>query len=233
MKTTTLTKKQKYRVFAIMLIMFLVGIFSTIIYTMIDDWETSSKIPLAEHYNLFAEEAQSKLSLLATTKSRNRETTSSYIYDKRFNLFVLKMILVNDYGLKEIINFKNESSYITMNAVYSGLSNYNMDMNIKSGKSVLVSTVNFKQSGGPIKLIQESDRFYCYYYKFKTFSINYNDEPYDIIAEANDTALPTSLAFIKKGKFLYIIIMNVAKGKEAMEPKQLYDIIDMKYKDQT
>jgi len=130
---------------------FLLAIFSKIIYTMIDDHETSSKIPLMEHYNLFTKEAQNKLELLATTTSRNRETTSSYIYDKVFNVFVLKVILTKNNSLKNIINYQNESSHVTMNAVYSGLSNYNMKMNIKSGASVTTSTVHFKFNGDSIK----------------------------------------------------------------------------------
>jgi len=204
---------------------FLLAIFSKIIYTMIDDHETSSKIPLMEHYNLFTKEAQNKLELLATTTSRNRETTSSYIYDKVFNVFVLKVILTKNNSLKNIINYQNESSHVTMNAVYSGLSNYNMKMNIKSGASVTTSTVHFKFNGDSIKSIVSNDSVYCYYYKFSTFSINYNDEPYDIIAKAYQSNIPASLIFKKKGKFLYVIIMTVAKGKEEMQPDQLYNII--------
>jgi hypothetical protein len=205
---------------------FLLAIFSKIVYTMINDHETSSKVPLIEHYNLFTKEAQNKLELLATTTSRNRETTSNYVYDKTFNVFVLKVILANNNGLKDIISYQNESSHVTMNAVYSDLSNYNMKMKIKSGKSVTASTVHFKFNGNSIKSIASNDSLYCYYYKFSTFSIGYNNEPYDIIAKADQSNIPASLIFKKKDKFLYVIIMSVAKGKEEMQPDQLYNIIN-------
>lgn len=232
MKTSTLTKKQKYRIVAIIFIICLAGIFLTMTYTLVDDWPQSSKVPLVEHYNLFTKEAQSKLQLLATTTNRNRETTSSLVYNKKFNLFVLKVILTGDQSLKNVIKYNNESSHVSLNAFYAGLPGTNMDMKLKSGKSVLVSSVKFKHSGDLIKLIQESDNFYCYYYKFKTFSVNYNDEAYDIVAKADNAELPASLAFIKKGKFLYIAVMTVANGKEEMDSKLLYDIIDTRYKNQ-
>jgi len=204
---------------------FLFAVFSKIIYTIIDDSETSSKVLLMEHYNLFTKDAQKKLKLLSTTTSRNRETTSNYVYDSVFNVFVTKIILANKNGLKNIISYQNESSHITMNAVYSGLSNYNMEMKLKSGTSVAASFVHFKFSGDSIKSVVSNDSLFCYYYKFNTFSISYNDEPYDIIAKARLSNLPASIIFKKKGKFIYVIIMTVMVGKEEMQPDQLYNII--------
>jgi len=61
---------------------------SRLIYTMIDDDETSSKVPLTEYENLFNKDAQGKLNILATVKSKNRQAVSTYVYDKKYNLCV-------------------------------------------------------------------------------------------------------------------------------------------------
>jgi hypothetical protein len=201
------------------------GIFGVLIYTAINDNEKTSSVPLAEYNNLFTQEAQTKLKLLVTTTSRNRETTSSYIYDKIFNVFVFKVKLSSNSGLRKIVSYQNKTSYIFMNAVYSGLPSFNFDMDIKSGKSVLVSSVHLKSSGDFLKSVVKNDSLVCYYYKFNTFSINYNDEPYDIIAKAKQPNIPASIIFKTKGKFLYIILMTIAEGTEEMQADQLYSII--------
>jgi hypothetical protein len=200
--------------------------FSTMIYTMLDDQETSSKIPLKEYNNLFSKETQDKLQILATVKSRNREPISTYIYDTRFNLCVLKVILFKNSDLKNVIKYQNRTSYKTLNATYSGLPSSNFDMSIKAGKSVIVSLLYFKFSGDSIKSIVKNDSLYCYYLKFKTFSINYNNEPYDVIGNADESNIPASIAFKKRGDFLYIIIITVAKGKEELQPGLLYSLIN-------
>jgi len=98
-------------------------------------------------------------------------------------------------------------------------------MSIKVGKSVNVSIVHFNYSGDSFKQIQKSNSLYCYYYNFSSFSISYNNEPYDIIANADNTSVPGSLAFIKKGNALYVIIMTVAVENKNMLPDQLFNII--------
>lgn len=200
--------------------------FATFIYAWINDHETSSKIPLAEYNNLFNQDAQGKLQILATVISRNRKPVSTYVYDKRYNICVFKVILLKDSDLKSIINYQNETSNKSLNAVYSNLPSFNFGMSIRIGKSVTVTTVHFRFNGDSIKLVAKNDSLNCYYYKFSSFSINYNDEPYDIVAKADRPSIPASLIFKKKGKVLYVILMSVAEGREVMRPDLLYNIIN-------
>jgi len=205
--------------------LFMVYEVSRLIYTMIDDDETSSKVPLTEYENLFNKDAQGKLNILATVKSKNRQAVSTYVYDKKYNLCVFKVILSKNLELTRIIDYKNESSSKSLNAAYEGLPCFNFDMSIKAGKSVPVSSIHFKSNGDSIKYIARNDSLVCFYYKFKSFSINYNDEPYDIIATADQSNIPADILFKKRGKVLYIIIMTIAEGKEEMQANKLYTII--------
>jgi uncharacterized membrane protein YkgB len=102
-------------------------------------------------------------------------------------------------------------------------------MNIRVGNTDTISKVNFKFSGDLIKPIVKNDSLLCYYYKFKTFSLSYNnqDDTYDIIAKANDSALPANIEFIRKGKILYILILTTANGTEQMPPELLYNITNV------
>lgn len=213
----------------IMIAMIAIGIFftyefATLIYTAIDDKETSSKISLTEYNELFYKEAQSKFKILATVESKNRPPVSTYVYDKSYNICVFKVILIKNSPLKNIINYENGTSNQSLNAVYADLPSFNFDMHIKVGRSVNVTNVKFKFHGDSIKLIEKNDSLYCYYFKFKSFSVNYNDEPYDIIANADQSNIPASILFKKKGKVLYLILMSVADEKKEMQPNLLYRI---------
>jgi hypothetical protein len=206
--------------------LFMLIMVGSLIYTVIYNQETSSKKPLTEYNNLFTKEAQDKLQILATAKGRNREPCSSYVYDNSFNVFVFKVILTNNLSLKRIVNYKNGASYSNLFVANGGLPSFNFDMNINEGKISYVSKVNFKFDGDSIKSIINNDSLRCYYYRFNTFSISYNDGFYDILAKADRSDIPASVLFKKKGNFLYVILMSVAKGKEEMEPQLLYSLIN-------
>jgi len=198
---------------------------SLIIYTMVDDGATSSKTSLDEYNNLFNKESYNKLQILATVKSRNRMPISTYVFDGKYNICVFKVTLLNNSKLSDIIHYENETSSKSLNATYADLPSFNFNMSIKAGKSVSVSILHFKSSGGTIKSVVSNDSLACYFYKFHTFSINYNNEPYDIIANAKDSNIPANVAFIKKGKILYIVLMTIARENGEMQPNQLYNLL--------
>jgi hypothetical protein len=199
---------------------------ATLIYTIVDDQETSSKVALTEYGNLFGKDAQTKLQILVTTKSRNRHPVSLYKYDKRFNVIVSKVSLLKYSDIGQMVNYENGTSYKSLNAAYEAIPSFNFDMSIKAGKSVSVSAIHFKVNGDSIRTIARNDSLVCFYYRFNTFSINYNDEPYDVIAKADRSTIPSSVIFKRKGKFLYVIIMTIGEGNEEMRPDLLYSIVD-------
>lgn len=200
------------------------GIILFTVYTVMDDQITCSSTPLSEYNSLFTKDAQRKLHVLVTKKSRNREPVSTYTYENRFNICVSKILLSKDLPLKDLISFQNKSSYQSLNQVYADLPGFNFRMNIKAGKCAVASAVHFMYSGDTDITIRKNDSLIYCYFRFKTFSINYNDEPYDIIAYSDKSIIPAGFAFIKKNKFLYVIIITEAKGTKEMKPDLLYNI---------
>jgi hypothetical protein len=219
------TMKRRLLIAIFTLVVFAIWAVSNIIYTLISDQQTYSKVPLAEYNNLFSQDVQSKLQILATTTSKNRLPVSTYVFNEKFNISVLKVTLSSASTLEKIIEYRNKYSNKWLNAVYGNLPSFNFNMSIKAGKTVPVSQLYFQFSGDTIKSIVKSDSVFCYYYKFRSFSIHYNDEPYDIIANADVSNIPASLIFKRRGQFLYIILMTVANGDEQMPPDALYSII--------
>lgn len=203
-----------------------VCIFSILIYTAISDDVTSSQENIPEYINLFRKIDRVKLRILATAKSKNRLPVSTYIYDNKYNLCVLKMLLLRDLNLTKAVLFENKSSDITLNAVYGKAPGSDLKFYIKSGKSSVVSNINFKFDGDSIRNVVNSDSLYYSYFRFKNFSINYNNAPNDIIVIADNESLPGTLCFVKRGKSLFVLVMTVANGKKEMEPDLLLNMIN-------
>jgi len=202
-----------------------VVIFSMLVYTIIKAGQTSSKSSLSEYDTLFTKQGHDKLVHFGTETSQIRQPISNYVYDKRFNVFVYKVILVKDTNLKNIITYKNEGLSLFKNGITSPLPSRNFKMNLKDDQSTLVSTVRLISAGDSIVSIIQNDHIFCYYFKFNKFAISYNDEAYDINAAAANSNIPASVVFVKKGKILYVILMTVAEGDEEFDPKLLYNIV--------
>ncbi|WP_158989842.1 hypothetical protein [Mucilaginibacter sp. L196] len=202
---------------------------SRMIYTAIHDPQTTTKTQIRSYDNLFAKQIQGQLRFYSTIISEHRQPESLYIYNGKYHIIVYSVLLSHALKIGNIVNYTNESSRININAIYNDRFGLNYEMNIRVGNTDTISKVNFKFDGDLIKPIAQNDSLLCYYYKFKTFSLSYNnqDDTYDIIAKANDSAIPANIEFIRKGKILYILILTTANGTEQMPPELLYNITNV------
>lgn len=216
-------KQRRVRLIIIFFGLCLVVVFGKIFYTIIDENIMVSESVHPEYEELFNPKVIEKLKLIITTSSKYRGITSSYVYDQKYNIFVFKVQLSNN-NLQKLVSYQNESTYKSMNAFYEELPSFNFNMSLKAGEIPIVSHVYFKHFGDSIKTVIRNENLLCYYFKFRTFSINYNDEPYDIIAKA-DKNIPASILFYKKNNVLYVILLTVAMGKEEFQPDLLYNMI--------
>jgi len=201
-------------------------IFGRMIYAFFDDRSKSTYISVPEYNNLFTKEAKSKLEFVGTTVSRNRPPESSYIYNGDLDIFIYKVKLSSSWGLNKLIAYE-KSTNISANGIYTNIPSYKFEFEMKTGKPPInISSVHFTFNGDSITSIVKNDSVYCYYYKFKSFGIAYNSESYEIIAKADKSNLPGSVAFIKKGNFLYIILMSMNRFGTVIQPDLLYSIIN-------
>jgi hypothetical protein len=216
--------KQKIRKAFIPLLLICLFGFAIIVYKMISNWPVLSNTPIKEYNSLFTKEALNKLKIFENIISKNRPAISSYIYDKTYSITVTKVDLTKSSTLVNMIDYRNGISNKFLNAVYTDLPS-TFDLSINTDKPTNVSTIHFKSDGDTIKLVVKTDSIYCYYYKFKTFSITYNNEVYDIVGIADESNTPASLAFVKKNNELYVILMFVKEGEERMKENQLFSIL--------
>jgi len=199
-----------------------------ILYIRHYDHETSSKTVFDAYNNLFSKSAQEKLKILSTIQSKHREPESNYVYDSSYNVFVFRVKLADSIELEKIINIKNENSVISLKAVYRALpSPDNFEIDKKEGKTDSVAKLNYRFEGSPIRTIAKNDSVICQYLKFKNMSVSYNDDntTYDIIAKVNDSRdIPISVEFIKRGGFLYIMLLTQLTTNNEFQADLLYKI---------
>lgn len=185
-----------------------------------------SKTSIPQYNELFNVVARDKFNIPTTIKNKDQEPVSSYIYDKRFDVLVYSVILSKKLSLKNIVNLRNGVSEKNNNdRAYLNMSNDEYKMYKGIDSIGYVSTLNVRFNSDSNKYVFKDDRVICYYYKLKSFSINYNDKPYDIMINSDGSGIPLSTAFIKKGNVFYVIIMTPATGEREIQQDQLYNII--------
>jgi hypothetical protein len=186
----------------------------------------TSKKTLADYNNLFTNEAQAKLQILATVETSTRNPVSNYAFDSRYHVKVFKIDLANSGTLDQLLTEKKEHSDRISGFVNPMVHNSYFEMSYMTGKPGPASKINFRLEGDSIQTTGKNDSLVCYYLKIGTFGIGYNDDPGNDIwgSAANEGPIPISIGFIKKGKFIYFILLHVDQGSQVMPHQVLWDM---------
>jgi hypothetical protein len=220
-------RKIRIRVVLIILGIYVLGNFSYLGYRAFINGTDLTFKPLPEHNNLFIKEMQGELQKPFVYKSKVREAESNYNLPDDFHLTVSKLDLRSDKSLSQILKLQGNPI-----RSYEPYGSYDEDSILKMTRTTdevdVVSIVNLRFQGSLLKRIIKNDTLACYYLKFKKFSISYDENSdNDIWGEsegANNAVI--SLAFIKKKKFLYVIILFKNKNEDRdFQPDLLYSYI--------
>jgi hypothetical protein len=185
------------------------------------------KAALPEYNELFTAEIQSKLQILATVETSSREPVSNYDYDSKYHIKVFKIDLVHAAGLDQMLIERREHTDRLSGFVNPMVHNSFFEMSYMTGKRGPVSKVNFRFDGDTIEKVGKTDSIACYYLKIGTFAVGYDKEAANDIwgSAADNGPIPVSVAFIRKQKFLYLILLNVDRGPQTMQHRALWDIL--------
>lgn len=202
-------------------------IFLRLIFATLNQHIQTSKAALAEYDNLFATEAKRKLKIVVTAKSATRNPVSNYTYNERFNIEVFKIDLTGDKSLKEILLEKNKHAEEISGILHPEVDNSFFIMKTRIGKVDTTSVINFTFEGDSIQTIAKNDSIACYYLKIGTFSVGYDNNPQVDIwgSQVDEGKVPISIAFLKKKKTIYFLLLHVKMGKQEMTPDILCKII--------
>ena len=220
-------KKHKIRIISIALFIVFGG-FGVIklFYAAISNQERLSYNSPSAYNNLFTAAANPKVQLFATITSRTRHPESEYVCNKKYNLFITRFNIRDDFGLQKNLNVENEETHLDKSKEVSlPLKSFDFKLAILSEKIPTATNVVLKIGGSNVKVITDSTNKKFYYIRSKTFSVALNST-IDYLFSESVKENPACVAFIKKDKFLYMVIMTVATGKEEMTPIQLDEILN-------
>jgi hypothetical protein len=219
-------KNRRLRII-ISVLLFPALIMSWLIYTAIrEGFDVSNEI-LPEYNNLFTKEGQNKLRTPITFKDKIKGPQTNYILEGRFHVSVFKIKLETDKKLNELIDLKNQHTSRSFDVDDPIVDNSFFEMIAYSDKIDLVSDVDLSYEGEPVKTIAKNDGITCYYLKIETFSLSFNSNSINDIwghSKGSDK-IPISIAFIKKGKVVYCLLLAIDKGKQEFQPNLLYSLI--------
>jgi len=195
------------------------------IYTTISKDETTwSATSIPAYDSLFSKATQKELHILSTVKSKRRQPESSYRLDSGYNLFVYRVIFKTAIVRRNFINVREGRSDHNNSEVYSTLPSSRFEMFKKEGAIDSISNVNLKYYGDDLQIIKKDSSIFCYYVLFKSLSISFDEEPFDIVANANKS-IPAEIAFMRKGQYLYIILMTSENKITKIQPNQLLNML--------
>lgn len=207
-------------IFAVIYFLFLISKMFT---TISRDKVTWSKTSIPAYDSLFSTATQKELHVLSTVKSKLREPESSYFLESGFNIFVYRVTFKDENFNHNFIKISKGLSDNKNSEVYSELPSSGFEMFKKEGKIDSITNVNIKYYGDDFKILKKDSSTLCYYVLFRSLSISFDEEPFDIVANANKS-ISANLAFIKQGQFLYIILMTPSNDNK-VKSDQLYKIL--------
>ena len=220
-------RKRKIRQVIVLSLIFPAGIMLWLFYSLIREGADISHQSIPEFSNLFTKETQDKLQTPITFRSKIRQVETNYLFGKNFHVTVSKVILTEDKSLKNIILEKDEPASKDFDVFSEVIDNSHFSLIQYSNKIELVSDLDFTYAGDSINTLAKNDSLYCFYLAAKTFSIAFNGgAAKGFWGGAKGTnKMPLCVAFIKKKKNLYFIVLASNDGENKLEPNLLYQMI--------
>lgn len=212
------------------IVVFFIGKIAFQIFKALNQDAPFSKTTLTEYKNLFPPKAIPDLANTwnYNSKVRNQFSLFDYGRKKKYCILVYNIPVVDGFSFNRIITEKRDhpitgtGGYIVINENYTEF-NYKIGRP-KKAKEIVLSYVNDN-----FKLVRSNDGIHLYYYFGSQFSFRLNQEKKPDIyggVKNNQIKLPYNIAFIKKRKKVYLVILTVNNLSDSFGPNKLNKILN-------
>lgn len=186
-----------------------------------------SHSPLAEHTALLTDSVKSKLPIAYVYKSKIQGAQSNYNFENGFHLTIYQVALKEAKPLGQLLKLNDQRPSRTSEVISPYAETPFLTMTKSTSEVDEVSSVNFRYLGPAITSLVQNDSLAYYHLKFKKFSISYDDDGNDVWGLSKTSApCSISLAFIKKRKTLYIIMLYKNENQDIEFPAdKLYNML--------
>lgn len=174
----------------------------------------SSHTPIPKHIALLTDSVRDKLPMAYVYKSKIQGAQSNYNLPGHFHLTIYEVALKTNQPLIDVLKLNDKEPNRTYEVVSPNESNF-LTMTKSTSAVDDVSTVYLRYDGQLVKSLVQSDSMAYYHLKYKKFSISYDDDGNDVWSIAKQSYQPSiSVAFIKKKKTLYIIMLYRSENED-------------------
>jgi hypothetical protein len=188
-----------------------------------------SHTPLTHHVELFKEATRSKLPMAYIYKSKIQGAQSNYNLSDGFHLTIYQVALKDNQALGQILKLNDKNPDRTSEVFTPYVESSFLTMTKSASAVDSVSLVHFRYDGPLMKSLVQNDSMAYYHFKYNKFSISYDDASNDVWGVAKEHYQPSiSVAFIKKKKVLYIVMLfKVEKEDVDFPANKLYNMLKM------
>ncbi len=194
--------------------LFILAGFIWVIVPAIRNGFDSSHTPIPKHIALLTDSVRDKLPMAYVYKSKIQGAQSNYNLPGYFHLTIYEVALKTNQPLRDVLKLNDKEPDRTNEVVSPYESNF-LTMTKSTSAVDDVSTVYLRYDGQLVKSLVQSDSLAYYHLKYKKFSISYDDDGNDVWSIAKQSYQPSiSVAFIKKKKTLYIIMLYRSENED-------------------
>ncbi|MBC7399629.1 MAG: hypothetical protein H7289_06765 [Mucilaginibacter sp.] len=207
--------------------LFILAGFTWVIIPAIRNGFNLSHTPLPEHTALFTDTFRSKLPVAYVYKSKIQGAQSNYILPADFHLTVYQVGLKDYQSLSRILRLNDKKPERTFEVYSPYQEDSFLTMTKSTSKVDSVSSVFFRYDGPLLKGLMQNDSLAYYHLKYNKLSISYDDGGNDVWSIAKEHYQPSiSVAFIKKKKTLYIVMLFKTANENMDFPSdKLYNML--------
>lgn len=185
----------------------------------------------SDYQRIFNNNYRDKIFVDEILSSKTRNDIASLIFDSAYFMILYRIDLNEDGSmLSKVLDVKTENTHRTYNVTYSGLKNAFEFRYIVSNKIKRVQRIYCSITCDSLDTVISNDSMVNYSADFKKLSIGYGDGIKDIYVTSDDDAFISpkcrlSVCFLKRGEYVYLVLMAPVNPKVSMSRDLLYKIL--------
>ena len=182
-----------------------------------------------DHLDLFNDTSVDKFTSKFIFNGKARSPFSSFEFDHKYNILVHRLAYSKEIPLVDLIKLSKVRSDKSKGIVYHDLGQKCYDFMCKSGKQDLTTDIFLNLNGDSLISLRSSEDVCSYSLYMRSMSIRYKlDQDIDILAEGYPKygkPAPIFVSLIKKGGFIYLIMVSNIDCRKAINLKAVQNIL--------
>jgi hypothetical protein len=221
------------------IILLIIASFIVFVFLNVNEMRESAKETLPSEWKISAADSsiihqkyRKNLIVKEVRRSKVRESVALLSYADKYQVVLYKIPVEKNISLIQSIEVQEQSSGPTYGYTYAILNYGAYEFKYKMGAINAIAKIVLLVSGDSIVKQIGNDSIVSYSLLCNNLSLRYGSaEPVDIFKKASETAfgkvkyIPMNIAFVKRDKFIYFLVLSPKNIQEPLPGSFLYNII--------